>query len=441
MKARQKLLAAAGALALSLTASAQTPPAETPAAPPPATEAPPPKPPETAKPAEPKAPAVQVYGTLNVNLQRTEASGATTVAQNVKPRFAVSIDSSNIGVRGTLDLVHGVKGTYQCETQASIDGEDTRALCNRNSRVGLTGDFGTIFYGNWDTPFKAMAYGTKADDPFLNTDVYGFNGIMGSPGYGTRSSAWITATPSPTAGTGTTASFDQRAANSVAYWTPKFSGLSAKFQWGVDEFRNADGVIQPMLLSGVVNYDMGPLSVAGSVEYHEDAYGLRNINAANTNLSSSKDWAWRVAAGYELPLSSDSFIGVNGMVDQLIYKQNDATLATAFKEYKRFAWYVGAHYRAGPHEIKARYTQAMDPDITQVTGTANEKDLGATSWAVGYAYHLAKSTQVYAYYTEIDNASRAKYTFPVSGAATLVGANTPVGSKLSAGGLGIRLAF
>src|SRR5512133_2619247 len=92
MKARQKLLAAAVAFALPLAAAAQTTTATPPEATPPvAAEPPAPKPAEPAKPAEPpKAPLVQVYGTLNVNLQYTQASESTTVTQNVKPRFAVS---------------------------------------------------------------------------------------------------------------------------------------------------------------------------------------------------------------------------------------------------------------------------------------------------------------------------------------------------------------
>jgi predicted porin len=471
MTARRKLIAAALSLALPLGAFAQATPApaaEPPATPPaPAAEAPAPPP---AKPAAEKAPLVQVYGTFNVNLQYTEEAHATNPVGNVKGRFAVSIDSTNVGVRGTADLIGGLKGVYQCETQASIDGEDLRSLCNRNSRLGLQSDFGTLFYGNWDSPFKAMAYGTKADDPFLNTDVFGFNGIMGSPGYGARSSAWVSAAPTFTAAAGatpasvtpvTTVSFDQRVANSVTYWTPKWNGLSAKFQWGVNEFQSAkfagapqfgSGLISPTLASGVINYDQGPLSVAVSGEYHEDVYGLRIINAANNSLNSSKDYAWRVAAGYDFSLG-ESVLNVNAMADQLFYSQSNAgtgtATAAAFKDYNRVAYQVGAKWRTGNHELRARYNQALDPSITissdarpgQALASNAKDELGAKSFAAGYAYYLAKSTQVYLFYTEIQNDARARYTFPVSGAAAVVAANTAAGSTLRAGGLGMRLAF
>ncbi|HET8540152.1 MAG TPA: porin [Anaeromyxobacter sp.] len=422
--ALRKLFAAA-VLSVPLAGLAQTPEAKPAEAPP-------------AAPAAAPAPLVQVYGTLNVNLQYTEASGATTPSENVKPRFAIATDSTGIGVRGTLDLGHGYKGVYQCETTANLDGEDTRAICNRNSRVGLQSFWGTLFYGNWDTPYKSGHYGTKADDVFGNTDVFGYQGIMGSPGYGTRTGAF-----NSSATNAVTASFDQRGANSVAYWTPKFGGLSGKIQYSVDEFSNQTGVVRPQLLAAAVNYDMGPFSVVAAAEYHEDAFGIRSINAANNQSMTSKDLGLRLAAGYDLPLGVGT-LNVVGMVEQLSYAQDDSPVG--YKDFSRIAWMLGAKFRTGPHELRARYSMALAPDISGADGapalpaTADD-DLGATSYAVGYAYHFAKSTQVYVFYTQIMNEDQARYTFGVGGAAAVVGANTQEGSTPTAGGAGIRLAF
>jgi len=407
---------------------------------------------EAAKPAEPAAPppppppAVQVYGTLNVNLQYTGAEGATNTAQNVKPRFAVSIDSSNIGVKGMIDVAGGIKAVYQCETQASIDGDDTRALCNRNSRVGFSGDFGTIFYGNWDTPYKSATYGTKADDPFGNTDVFGFNGIMGSPGYVVRSSAF-----NSSATAAVTASFDQRAANSVAYWSPKAGPVSVKLQASADEFSNAAGTVRPYLVSGAVNFDSGNLSIVGQLEWHADAFGIRTVTTAAaqaTDTAASKDAALRLAAGYDFAVGGGT-LNLVGMVESLGYTQDNAT--AGFKSYNRVAYLAGAKFRTGDHELRLRWSQALDPTIKAANGTAlaagAEDKLGAKSFAVGYAYHMAKSVQVFAYYTQIMNDDRARYTFGVSGAgnvagtATPAGSSAPAGSNVSAGGIGTRMAF
>lgn len=403
-----------------------------------------------APPAAPKPPPVQLYGTINVNLQYTEASGATAPgATNVKPRAAVSIDSSNIGVKGAVQVSDALGVVLQCETQATLDGDDLRALCNRNSRIGVTGDWGTVFYGNWDTPYKALAYGTKADDPFGNTDVFGFQGIFGSPGYGTRSAVFQSGTGGISVGgtssspTLTGAGFDQRAGNSVAYHSPKFTGLSAKVQYSVDEYRSTgDGRVDPQIISGGVNYDAGGLSVAGGVEYHEDMFGIRTINSANAGNNAAKDWAWRLAAGYELPTPAGT-LRVVGMAEQLTYAQRNAT--AGYKDYSRVAWLAGATFRTGKHEVRARYSQALAPNITAATGTSlpggAEDDLGAQQYAIGYAYHVAASTQLYAFATQIVNESKARYTFGIGGAANVVGANTPAGSDPLAAGLGIRFSF
>ncbi len=387
-------------------------------------------------PAAAPAPVVQVYGTFNVNLQYTEAGDATAgSAADVSARWAVSSDSSNVGVRGSVDVAHGLKAIYQCESSAGPDATAaTFTFCGRNSRVGVSGGFGTLFYGNWDTPFKAAAYGTKAEDPFGNTDVFAYQGIMGSPGFLGRSGGWSGAP---------THVFDLRGANSVAYWTPKFSGLSAKLQWATDETKTANGIVNPTLYGAAINYDAGGLSVFATVEQHEDGFGLRAISGANAGNFSAKDFAWRVGAGYELPLAGLGALTVSAMVEQLTYAQDDAVGATDLEDYDRMAWLIGAKFRAGSHEFRARYAQAMEPSCTIAGGVdcpdVVTQDLGASQLAAGYAYHLAKSTQVYAFYTQIMNDDDARYTFSIGGSGPVTTA--PAGADPSAFGIGIRHAF
>jgi hypothetical protein len=144
------------------------------------------------------APLYQIYGTLNLNMQYIDAYGSSnfgaTPGRFMSGRMALSTDSSNIGIRGTADTGKGGIGVvYQCETSANLDGEGVSGICNRNSRIGIGSDFGTLFYGNWDSPYKALAYGTKADDPFGNTDVYDAAAIIA------RASRPARAAPAPPA--------------------------------------------------------------------------------------------------------------------------------------------------------------------------------------------------------------------------------------------------
>ncbi len=406
------------------------------------------------KPAEAK-PSVTVYGTINVNLQ-------TTRAQGVAARWAVSTDSSNVGVKGTADLRHGVGVTFQCETSAAVDGISVAGICGRNSRVGVTHKYGTLFYGNWDTPFKSASYGTRAEDPFGFTDVFGYQGIMGSPGFNYRSGAFVSATgAAPAAATNTpfpagsvVNGFDLRAQNSVGYWSPKYEGVSAKVQYSTDEFRSSKGIIAPQLYSAAVNFDRGPFSVFASYDMHEDAGGLVAINVpaagtataklafgatdGNSAGKSSSDAAWRIGAGYELA-SPAGATTVSAMYEQIKFAQDSATTGQV-KEFSRPAWQVAAKHKWKDHEVRARFSMAGEGDCTVVGGSCSTASYGANMFALGYAYQMAKSTQVYLSYVQIENQKNAQYTLTIGGSSAVAGA-TAKGTDPRALGLGIKVGF
>jgi predicted porin len=399
--------------------------------------------------AEPPKLPFTVYGTLNVNLALSEASGATNSAAKVKSRTSVSVDSSNLGLRGSADIRDWFQIVFQCETSASVDGISASGICNRNSRLGISNaTFGTIFYGNWDTPYKAMAYGSKADDPFMNTDVYGFGAILSSPGFNYRSSGWSTSSSSTVAG------FDIRASNSVGYHSPRWSGVSFKLQYAADEFKNASGTQDPRLYSGVLNYDNGPLSLAAAFERHEDGFALAAINTATAPAfgatavngtgsaaasAHSTDSAWRVAAGWAQAWGGGETT-LAAMVEGLTLEQSDPG-AGAVHRYQRVAWHVAGKHRAGDHEIRARYSMAAKGSCSlDGGGSCSTTGYGASEIAVGYAYHLTKTAQAYAYFVRIQNEKNAQYTFPIGGSPAVAG-STPAGADPQAFGLGLRYSF
>jgi predicted porin len=398
-----------------------------------------------AQAAEAPKPAVTVYGTLNVNMQSTEAKGATTATQDIKSRLALSNDSSNVGVKASLKVSDMIGGVAQCETSANISGINGAGICNRNSRIGLTGDWGTLFYGNWDTPYKAAAYGTKADDPFGNTDVYDAAGLLTSPGFATTTGAYSIAANT------TITRFTIRGQNSVAYHSPRFFGLSGKLQYVADMYKNASGTQDPSLFSAVLNYEFGPLSVFGTYEVHNDGFGLVGIGgagrfgatAANTVgtaavASHTTDSGLRGGAGYEL-VSPVGATTLSAVFELLTYEQSNA-VAGSIKEYKRTAWQVGLKHRYGDHELRFRYNMNDKGSAKLVSGLASNTDgYGATMLTAGYAYYIAPQLQVYAYYAKISNHRNATYTFGTGGAPLVTA--VPVGADPSAFGLGGRFAF
>lgn len=421
----------------------------------------------TPEPVKPAGPSVTVYGTFNVNTQWTRSIGATqgvtgvttaVTPRDISPRLAVSTDSTNFGVRAALPVAPWAKAIAQCETSANIDGIGVSGICNRNSQLGLSGSFGTMFFGNWDTPFKSVWYGTKVDDPFGNTDVFDRAALMGSPGFNVKSSTWKAATADVISG------FNLRAQNSVAYWTPAFAGLSAKFQYGVNEFKSNQGNVSPKLWSANLVYDRGPFSLVGAYESHEWGYGLVGFNApaaaplpatntfgataVNNLVSHTEDYAWRVGAGYELKTALGATTP-NFVFEQVKYMQPRATPGS-IQEYDKYSWSASLKHRAGSHELRGRYDRANAGGCKLAGGAAcSTVDHGADQITAGYAYYFASAAQVYLTWTQIRNDRLAQYSFATAGSAAIAGgasaANTRgtvlPGQDPQALALGMRYAF
>jgi predicted porin len=419
MTSLKKLIAVLAAV-LPLAGRAQTPPAAPP-------------------------PLYQIYGTLNLNFQFTEMYGATNQAASVNGRTAVSTDSTNIGIKGAANVVAGLQIVYQCETYAGLDGQQPRIaatpavlspsgtglLCGRNSRLGVSSPlYGTLFLGNWDTPYKAIWYGTKADDPFGNTDVFDVAGIMGSPGQSSRSNQGVTGATGADAPAGNRVNFNIRAANSVAYHSPKVMGLGVRLQYSASE--NADvpaGTQKPELYSVGVNYDQGPISVLAAYENHQDWLS-----------ANSSDYAIRVGAGYGL----ETGLGTTtlGATWEQLWYDNKATKGTAAQEkYDRQAFFVGLKHRTGMHEFRARYAMADSGDAKGGTGVKLPTNgLGAQNYALGYAFYLSNAAQVFAFWTMTENDRAASYSLGSTGGPGFL-STIPAGADPWSVGLGLRYAF
>lgn len=403
------------------------------------------------------APLYQIYGTLNLNYQYVEASKPTMPGgTNVTGRVGPSTDSTNFGIKGVADTGQfGLGVVYQCETQANLDGINASGICGRNSRLGLTSAFGTVFYGNWDTPYKSAWYGTKADDAFGNTDIYNATALMGHPGFKQKGSAGAIGGYANAAGDpAKSATFEVRAPNSLAYWSPDIQGFSFKLQYVANEFASTNGRVAPTLYSAGVNYNKGPLSVLAAAERHDDWYGTSVIGApgapANPSFGttpgtaspSTKDMAYKVGAGYELgSTAGTTTVGAVWEYLSFGYQSTRALNTGDLKEWHRQAVMVNLKHRTGNHEFRARYEYADNGDCKLIGGGTCNFDVGrgAQNYALGYAYYLSKAAQVYAYWTKTDNERRASYTFTSGGPAALT--NASAGADPMGAGLGLRYAF
>jgi predicted porin len=419
---------------------------------------------------------VAIYGTLNVDFERVEAKdtsrsgpgnslvGAPSVASpELDPRNRVSSNASNIGFRGTEELGNGLKAIFQCESTAAIDG-GTAGFCTRNSHVGLSGAWGTFFYGQWDTPFRILSV---RQDAWYATGIAAYNSMVGSPGFGVAGIPTLSGSPGsfgtapsvaagPAVGAAANASFDRRQGDSVQYWSPLLAGFALRVGYSANEAKSADNAvpeINPYTWSAGITYINGPLYLAAGYEEHIDWFGLTSLTTragvgGTAAVSSSEDKGIKLGAGYRFGNTT-----INLIWERLEY-ENDSNSATVnvgtvaapvnvsrVEQFERDLIYLNLLHKIGNWMIRASYAHADDGECELVgAGGCSTRDLGANAWSIGASYTLSKRTDLYALFTRVDNDDFASYSFGGAAGTSLRPAGA-VGYENNGVALGIRHTF
>jgi predicted porin len=294
--------------------------------------------------------SVQIYGTLLPFLDNARTSSAT--APGLSPanggasqvpaaaytgitspgRNRITAGTSNIGFRGSEDLSDGLKAIFQVESQIPIDGDPAPpgTWAGRNSNVGLAGGFGTVFLGNWDTPYK---WTTIAVSPLRGLNPFDYDNILENPGFNVPG----TTTQSGRVNGKADAAFSRRQGNSVQYWTPNWSGFSARVAYSANEGKTTipgGATISPSIWSVSVAYEQGPLVLRYAYEQHDDYFGMAQLGGtagATATNSSSKDKANKLLGIYTIGGTR-----IAAVYERLQYDTDDLSLGAANK-YKRDA--------------------------------------------------------------------------------------------------------
>ncbi|BDU78140.1 porin [Mesoterricola sediminis] len=389
---------------------------------------------------------VQIYGTLLPFLDTARTSGATApglspasggasqvpasayTGQDLPERRRITSGTSNLGFRGTVPLSDDLKVVWQIESAVSPDGDAPNTLAGRNTRLGLEGSWGTVFYGNWDTPYK---FPLLAVGPLRGLSPFD-NNLTANPGFNVPG----TTTQSGRANAKADAAFNRRQGNSVQYWSPDLSGLSFRLAYSVGEGRTAATTaapsVNPEVISALASYKAGPLTVSVGFEQHNDYFGLAQLGgAAGATLTnaSSRDTGVELVASYSFPTGTRlSVIG-----EQLRYRTDD-TVAGNINAYKRAAWYALLQQRAGAHQVWAAFGSAAAGSCGRVGGGAASTDgLGGREYSLGYSYSLSRAADLFAACYGMRNDRSAQYAVFPSPGTVAPGADTR--------GLGVGLLF
>ena len=255
--------------------------------------------------------------------------------------------SSRIGVKGSEDLGNGLKVGFLMEWSVGMDGGGD--LGQRNRGLSLSGGFGTVLFGRWDSPMKK-----------LNGKVEFFSDKVGDMDNVTRNKSYI----------------DGRRNNVIMYTTPKMSGFSSSIAYYLDtQNATGDDTDNRSLVSANGIYSNGPLMVGA---------GFSKMYAADS--SSDKDEVdWRLGATYKIGSAKlgGSFTDIN---DGLGIADND------FKVYT-----LSGSYGFDNNSVRAQY-------VHKTEGMVDDE---AATWAIGFDHNMSKRTSTYIAYSQAHNGDQA----------------------------------
>jgi predicted porin len=301
--------------------------------------------------------SVVLYGNLDAGLtNRTD-----------QPLSIGKRANNTLGFKGTEDLGNGLKAIFQLEMRYEPDvgtieqgaGGVQRPLFQGQSRVGLTGGFGTLRIGRGLTAYQESSI---AFEPFHGIpSPQGFQADIHVAGYSSD----------PLGLPGNSAN---RFSNAVFYNSPEFSGFQLNTTIATKEANGAAALIgrgtalapqYPAASAASAN----PFSI--SVTYKGGPVALmlaHERNAVESTISS--------IAAYWMVMPSTKLMASYQMQDQS---------HTRFVNQDTKAWVLGANHTVGAGKFLAGYGEK------HVEGLSKVKQL-----SLGYEYSLSKRTYIYA---------------------------------------------
>lgn len=324
--------------------------------------------------------SVTLFGGADLNYRNV-----TTGTNKFQGMAQDGIYSSRFGVMGTEDLGGGLKAGFHFEGGMNPDvGTSGKFDFQRKSTIGVSGGFGEVRLGRDYTPLFTIA---GIADPF------GTNGVGSSYNLANgmvfdntdadltavQQAADNTALTAATGGFTTVAANNTvtlsdsnavRANNSIAYYSPSFSGFTAglMYSFGAENTGTTNRNATKMT-SLKLQYANGPLTVA---------FG----NQASKGTVDTAKWATNFLAGsYDFGMAK---LSAGYKTDKLTFV--DGSTSNTIK-----STILGVSAPFGATTLKASY----------VARKADEK-IG-NQFAIGAVYDLSKRTSVYGTYAVLKN--------------------------------------
>ncbi len=335
---------------------------------------------------------VTLYGRVYVAFENVKADGGTAAPVASRNRVQ-NYGSSLLGVRGVEDLGGGLQAFFQLETEFRPDNNNS-TFGNRNSGVGLKGDFGTIVLGRWDAPYKTVG---QRFDQFSNTTLAGYTAVMADSG-----------------------NFSRREQNVVEYWSPEFSGFQARASYTANEGKTA--TVNPVVTSLSVNYDRGPVSVSYAYEKHKDIF--KDYTGSVANVAGASEVGQMLGAAVKL-----GAFELRALVEKF-NKNRGGTTVTSDQRSQM----LSLSYTVGKNEFVYQMQRSKD-GATRANAAAALTEPEAKVDSVGYFYRFSRRTTLVALYATVKNNTFGRGNFG-AGDLTIAAGQDPRGFAI-----GLRHTF
>jgi predicted porin len=359
---------------------------------------------------------VEVYGFISVAVNKFKYSDSTAGVPSVS-KWDVSSHGSNYGVRGRESIGGGQTVWFQIEQNAPMERSNNVAItpASRNTAVGMQGNWGNFFIGQWTTPWADLeslwsigsvggyspslsiigrreTTGTSPNPNCVNGHLSGGQ----APGTGftvaggvTSITTAIVCDPVEAAG-GVGHPFWRRISQSVFYYSPVFAGAQVKVAYQTNDGKSTVGtgsntVADPQMWSAAVQWSGmgGRARVGAAFDSHKDF-----------TTPGQTDSGWTVKGGFNF-----------GIVDVgLAYEQMTYKIAAGDVDAEQYG--IALAIPIGQGAIRASYSEAKD--LETPTGTT---DTGAKEYTIGYDYRFSKRTTIGVGYAQIKNDTAAIFTW------------------------------
>jgi len=337
---------------------------------------------------------VTLYGIADVWFGNDTVDNGTTSVSQTRLNSG-GVNGSRFGLTGSEDLGAGLKANFRFEQGLNVDTGAAGTVQNnsgatavtgafsRHSWVGLSGSFGSTRFGRTPTPYDDV---NGALDANLDSNLAPMNNVFRSVGGGYNVIA-----------TGGSSGYTVRPSNTLAYYTPTFSGFKAGISYSLGE-NNTATIDSGSVTSFSAEFASGPFSA--NLGYQTEKLAT-TTTTTTANLVTGVVTATSVVA---LPTDTTEFTRLSAAYDlgmalpKFIYGKRSVG-ARSTDEYM-----IGVDVPFGATTLSASYATSQDNDAF---GASAQK---RTGYGLTGRYNLSKRTFAYGGYTTDTQAKSATNT-------------------------------